>query len=64
MDEPKFYPLLVRLRPRAKALLDQASAATGRSRSLLIHEAIIETLDGRHDALEDRLAAFLDQGKA
>lgn len=63
MEQPKFYPLLVRLRPKAKALLDQASAETGRSRASLIDEAVIAMLEGRYEALDRRLTAFLGQGK-
>jgi uncharacterized protein (DUF1778 family) len=59
MNEPKFYPLLVRLRPRAKALLDEAAAHQLRSRASLIDEAILAMLDGKYTGLDDRLNAFL-----
>lgn len=63
MDEPKFYPLLVRLRPKAKALLDAASADQLRSRASLIDEAVVAMLDGRYTGLDERLAAFLERDK-
>jgi len=63
MDEPKFYPLLVRLRPKAKALLDEAAAHQLRSRASLIDEAILAMLDGKYTGLNDRLSAFLGREK-
>jgi hypothetical protein len=63
MNEPKFYPLLVRLRPKAKALLDAAAEDQMRSRASLIDEAIIAMLDGKYTGLDERLAALLGKGK-
>jgi hypothetical protein len=63
MDDVKFYPLLVRLRPKAKALLDAAAEDQLRSRASLIDEAVTAMLDGRYTALESRLTAFLGKDK-
>jgi uncharacterized protein (DUF1778 family) len=56
---PPLYPLLVRLSPEARRLLDRASADQRRSRASLIDEAVRAALATRYADVTDRLTQML-----
>lgn len=56
-------PLLIRLRPETRALLDRASEDQSRSRSNLIDEMVREALAPRYADVTSRLDQLLSQGR-
>jgi hypothetical protein len=54
-----FHPLLVRLRPKARQLLEIASREQNRPMAAIIDEAIVTLLADKYSRLDDRLRAFL-----
>jgi len=52
--EAPYTGFYIRLRPRARKLLDQATEAQGRSRMAIIHDLIHRHLEPQR-SLEDRL---------
>ena len=52
-------PFLVRLRPRARVLLDRAAEVELRSRASVIDELICTHLEGRYSSVNDRLDQML-----
>ena len=52
--EPAYRGFYVRLRPRARQLLDMATERQGRSRMAIIHDLIHQHLEPQR-SLEDRL---------
>jgi hypothetical protein len=58
MKQP-LHPLLVRLRPKARQLLELASRDQNRPMAAIIDEAVTSLLSDRYNRLDDRLKAFL-----
>jgi uncharacterized protein (DUF1778 family) len=52
-------PLMVRLRPDTRQLLERAVADQGRSRSSLVEQAIRELLEARYADITSRLDQML-----
>jgi hypothetical protein len=52
-------PFLVRLRPRARVLLDRAAEVELRSRASVIDELICTHLETRYSRVDDRLDQML-----
>jgi uncharacterized protein (DUF1778 family) len=52
-------PLMVRLRPDTRQLLERAVADQGRSRSSLVEQAIRELLEARYADIASRLDQML-----
>lgn len=58
MDKP-LKPFLVRLRPRARVLLDRAAEVECKSRASVIDELICTHLEARYSSVNDRLDQLL-----
>ena len=58
MEKIKLTPMLVRVRPEAKALLLRASVEQRRSQASIVEFLILEHLS-RYKTTDQRLAAFL-----
>jgi uncharacterized protein (DUF1778 family) len=54
-------PLVVRLRPDTRALLDRAAEDQRRSRASIVDEAVREHLRGRYSDVNDRLNRLIQQ---
>jgi predicted DNA-binding protein len=62
ITKPAYTGFYVRLRPKAKELLDKATEAQGRSRMAILHELIHQHLEPRR-SLEDRLDRMIRGGE-
>ena len=60
----EFKPFYVRLRPRARQLLDKASEIELKSRAEIIDELITTHLEAQYADVISRLDQMLSQGKA
>lgn len=60
----KFTPFFVRLRPRARQLLDKAAELELKSRAELIDEAVVAHLERKYSDVTSRLDQMLSQGAA
>lgn len=58
-NKQKLQPLLVRLYPETRAMLDRACEEQRRSRAAIINEAVKEFLAGQDVGLAPRLDQFL-----
>lgn len=58
-QKSELFPLLVRLRPKAKALLDQAATEQGKTRASIVDQALLELLEPKFSGVQDRLNAML-----
>lgn len=61
--EPKFTPFFVRLRPKARQLLDKAAELELKSRAELIDEAVVAHLERKYSDVTSRLDQMLSQGR-
>ena len=62
--EAKFKPFYVRLRPRARQLLDKASEIELKSRAEILDDLITTHLETQYADVISRLDQMLSQGKA
>lgn len=60
----KFTPFFVRLRPKARQLLDKAAELELKSRAELIDEAVVAHLERKYSDVTSRLDQMLSQGAA
>jgi predicted DNA-binding protein len=60
--EPPYTGFYIRLRPKAKELLDKATEAQGRSRMAILHDLIHQHLEPQR-SLEDRLDRMIRGGE-
>lgn len=60
----KYTPFFVRLRPKARQLLDKAAELELRSRAELIDEAVVAHLERKYSDVTTRLDQMLSQGQA
>lgn len=61
--EPKFTPFFVRLRPKARQLLDKAAELELKSRAELIDEAVVAHLEPKYSDVNTRLDQMLSQAQ-
>ena len=59
----KFTPFFVRLRPKARQLLDKAAEIELKSRAELIDEAVLAHLEHKYTDITSRLDQMLSQAK-
>ena len=59
----KFTPFFVRLRPKARQLLDKAAEIELKSRAELIDEAVVAHLEAKYSDITARLDQMLSQAK-
>lgn len=59
---PKYTPFFVRLRPKARQLLDKAAEIELKSRAELIDEAVVAHLERKYTDVTTRLDQMLSQG--
>ena len=62
--DAKFKPFYVRLRPRARQLLDKASEIELKSRAEILDDLITTHLETQYADVISRLDQMLSQGKA
>jgi len=60
----KYTPFFVRLRPKARQLLDRAAELELKSRAELIDEAVVAHLERKYSDVTTRLDQMLSQGQA
>ena len=60
----KYIPFFVRLRPKARELLDKAAEIELKSRAALIDEAVVAHLENKYTDITSRLDQMLSQGAA
>lgn len=60
----KYTPFFVRLRPKARQLLDKAAEIELKSRAELIDEAVLAHLENKYTDITSRLDQMLSQGSA
>lgn len=58
MNKPKFIPLMVRVNPEAKTMLEQAAKEQRRSQASLVEMLILEHLT-KYRTTTQRIGAFL-----
>lgn len=58
----KYTPFFVRLRPKARQLLDRAAELELKSRAELIDEAVVAHLERKYTDVTSRLDQMLNQG--
>lgn len=58
----KYTPFFVRLRPKARKLLDKAAEIERKSRAALIDEAVVAHLENKYTDITSRLDQMLSQG--
>lgn len=58
----KYTPFFVRLRPKARQLLDRAAELELKSRAELIDEAVVAHLERKYTDVISRLDQMLNQG--